>query len=172
MHAVGQMPAVSKRQSHESITGLENRKEHGRVSLRTRMRLHINRHFNTGWLAKELLGSFNGKTFNFVNKFAAAVVALARIAFGIFVGEAAPLSSHHCRRSIIFARNQLDVLLLALSLGINPLPEFWVALGGAFGQIEHGLFPSVVKNTYREESAVTRTSHRQSCRSAGSLFSL
>ena len=43
------------------------------------MRLHINRHFNTGWLAKELLGSFNGKTFNFVNKFAAAVVALARI---------------------------------------------------------------------------------------------
>lgn len=84
------MPAVSKRQSHESITGLENRKEHGRVSLRTRMRLHINRHFNTGGFAKELLGSFNGKTFNFVNKFAAAVVALARIAFGIFVGEAAP----------------------------------------------------------------------------------
>ena len=78
------------------------------------MRLHV------GVIgAEQRLGALNGKLFDNVNVFAAAVVALARITFGVLVGQAAALRFHYARTGVVFGSNQFDVRFLALRLATN-----------------------------------------------------
>ena len=68
---------------HEGVAGIEHGQEHGCIGLRSAVGLHV------GILgAKELLHAVDGQLFHLIHHLAAAVVALAGIAFGIFVGQA------------------------------------------------------------------------------------
>jgi hypothetical protein len=69
---------------------------------------------------------------------AAAVVALAWVAFGVFVGELCALRPHHGRRSVVFAGNQLNVLFLALVFGLNGSKQLGVGLGNEDFTLVHG----------------------------------
>jgi hypothetical protein len=51
-----------------------------------------------------------------VDELAAAVVALARVAFGVLVGEHAALRLEHARAGVVLRGDQLDVVLLAAAL--------------------------------------------------------
>ncbi|MNN87855.1 hypothetical protein D3C81_2054640 [compost metagenome] len=73
-----------------------------------------------------------------VDVFAAAVVTLAWVAFGVFVGQNRALGFHDCRAGVVFRSNQLDVLFLALSFLLHGGKEIGVVLGNGQITAEHG----------------------------------
>ena len=82
------------------------------------MRLHV------GVIgAEQLLGAVDGQLLDLVDVFAATVVTLARITFGIFVGQAAALSLHHALAGVVLRGDQLDVIFLTLIFGIHRCQE-------------------------------------------------
>ena len=80
----------------------------GDVRLRAGVRLHV------GVLgAKERLRAVDGQLLDAIHEFAAAVVALARIALGVLVGEDRAHRFEHGFGNKIFRRNQLEASALA-----------------------------------------------------------
>ena len=88
--AVAQMAAVVEIHAHEGIAGFEYRHEHGHIGLRTRVGLHVD-----VFGIEELLEAFAGYGLGLVDHLTAAVVAVSRIALGIFVGQAGAHGLHH-----------------------------------------------------------------------------
>ena len=88
--AMGQVTAGIKTHAQDGIARLDQRLEHALVCLAARVRLHI----GVGH-TEQVTGAFDGQIFRHIDKLTAAVVALARIAFGIFVGHHRPLGFHH-----------------------------------------------------------------------------
>ena len=62
---------------------------------------------------EQLLDAVDRELFGDVDELAAAVVALARIALGVLVGQLRALRRHDRRAGVILRRDQLDVLFLA-----------------------------------------------------------
>src|SRR5215472_5844336 len=88
------------------------------------MRLHI------GMLgAEEFLGAIARQVLDHVDKLAAAIVAAAGIAFGVLVGEDAAGGFENSFGSEIFARNELDLRVLALGLMADGVVNFRVNFG-------------------------------------------
>ena len=109
--AVGQVTAGGERQAEDGVARLGERVEHALVGLRARVRLHVGEA-----AAEQLLGAIDGEFFGDVDVLAAAVVALARIAFGVLVGEHAAGGIEHGLRDDVLRRDQLDLVLLAAEL--------------------------------------------------------
>ena len=74
-----------------------------------------------------------------VNTLASAVVALAGIALGIFVGKHRAHRGEHRRRDDVFARNQLDVPALAGQLPFHRRAHLRVAAGDKSDCVKHVL---------------------------------
>ncbi|MNV18417.1 hypothetical protein D3C71_1092400 [compost metagenome] len=96
-HAVRQMAPFGQAHAEDAIARLERREEHGLIGLRAGMRLHIGR---LG--AEQLLEAADGQALCLVHDLAAAVIALARIAFGVLVGQLRADGGHHCRGGVVF----------------------------------------------------------------------
>src|SRR5690606_8658396 len=111
----------------------QQREVHGLVGLRARMRLHVG---VVG--AEQLPGPVDGQLFGHVDVFAAAVVALARIALGVLVGQLAALGLHDPRTGVVFRRDQFDMVFLAAVLVGDRLGEFGVVAFEAGIAREHG----------------------------------
>ena len=71
---------------------------------------------------KQLFRAVDRQSLGDVDELAPAVVALARIAFGVLVGELRPLRLQNARADVIFRRDQLDVLFLAPVFRRDRLP--------------------------------------------------
>ena len=69
--------------------------------------------------AARLLGALDREALDHVGRRAALVVAAARIAFRIFVGEDRALRFEHRAADDILRRDQLDLVLLAAKLGLD-----------------------------------------------------
>ena len=95
-------PASSKRQIH------------GGVRLRSGMRLNV----GVG-RTEQLLGAVNRQLFGDVDELTAAVIALAGITLGVLIREYRALCLEHARTGVVFRRNELDVVFLALALISN-----------------------------------------------------
>ena len=67
--------------------------------------------------------------FGFIDEFAAAVVTLARITFGVFVGQRGALCFQHARAGVVFRRDQLDMLFLTADFLFNGGPQLAVKTG-------------------------------------------
>ena len=80
--AVREVAAVRQAHAEDRVAGLQRREEHRLVGLRARMRLHVG---VVG--AEELLRAVDRELLGDVDELAAAVVALAGVAFGVLVGE-------------------------------------------------------------------------------------
>ena len=90
------------------------------------MRLHI------GKAAAEQSGhALNGQPLDDIDKLAAAVIALARQAFGIFVGQHRALRLEHGAADDVFRGDQLDFVALAGELQRDRIGDFMVAFGRA-----------------------------------------
>ena len=76
--------------SHEDIAWLQYSEQHGSVGLCSRVRLYVGI-----FSSEKLLDTFNGEILHFVDNLASAIVAFARIAFGIFIGQARPHGLHN-----------------------------------------------------------------------------
>ena len=106
--AVGQMAAVGQRHAENGVARIQQRKKHCLIGLRAGMRLHV------GIIGPEqLLRALDRQRLGHVDVFAAAVIALARITFCVFVGELAALCLHDPRAGVVLGCDQLDVVFLA-----------------------------------------------------------
>ena len=119
--AVRQMPAMREIHAHDRIAGMDQRKINGHVRLCAGMRLDIGT-----FCAEQLLGALNGNLFNDIDILAAAIIALARIALRIFVGQYTAHGSHHGRGNEVFGGNQLNIALLAAKLLLHGLTNLRV----------------------------------------------
>src|SRR5262249_11988361 len=72
---------------------------------------------------EELLGPLDGQALDHVDDLAAAVVALARIAFGVFVGEDASGCFEDRPADEVLGRDQLEPGILAFLFGLDGLKD-------------------------------------------------
>ena len=87
--------------------GCRTARESGLVGLRSGVRLHVD---VLG--VEELFGAVAREVFHFIGILAAAVITLARIAFGVLVGEDAAGGFEDRFRGEILARDQFDLAVL------------------------------------------------------------
>ena len=98
--------------------GLKHRRICRLVGLRAGMRLHV------GILrAEQLFRAIARQVLHHVGEFAAAVIALARIAFRVFVGEDAAGGFEHRLRREVLAGDQLDLRVLPLHFMLDRLDK-------------------------------------------------
>ena len=115
---VRQVPAVGQVQPHDGIARRKHRSVRRLVGLRAGMRLHVG-----VFGAEELFGAVARQVFHNVGKFAAAVIALARIPLGVFVGEDAAGGFQHRLGREILAGDQLQLASLPLHFLLDR-PEY------------------------------------------------
>src|SRR5439155_14763166 len=98
--------------------------EDGLVGLGTRMGLHV------GEAAiEQLLGALDGEGLDLVDILAAAIVAPARIAFGIFIGIDRALRFEDGARDDVLGGDQFDLMLLAAELALDRGSDGRIGLG-------------------------------------------
>ncbi len=119
--AVCEVAAVRERHAEHGVARLDRRHEHGHVGLRARVRLDVG---VVG--AEELLGAVDRELLGEIDVFAAAVVATARIAFGVLVGQDARRRFADGPACVILRRDQLEVVALARLLEVNGGRDFRV----------------------------------------------
>ncbi len=122
--AVGQVAAVRQAHAQDGVARLQQRDVHGEVGLGAGVRLHVG---VVG--AEQFFGAVDGQLLDDVHVFAAAVVALARIAFGVFVGQLGTLRLHHARAGVVLRGDQLDVLFLTHHFLLHGTPQFRIVIG-------------------------------------------
>ena len=81
---------------------------------------------------EQLAGALNGEGFGHVHILAAAIIAPAGIAFGVFVGHDRALRLQHGARDDVFRGDQLDFVLLAVEFAGDGLGDLWIGLGELF----------------------------------------
>jgi hypothetical protein len=127
--AMGQVAAGVEAHAQDGVAGLQKRLEHALVGLRPGVRLHV------GMSAGEQpAGPLDRQVFSDINVLAAAVIALAGIALGIFVGHHRALRLHHGGRDDVLAGDQLDLVTLPAQLLPHRPEKLGVARGKRFAE--------------------------------------
>jgi hypothetical protein len=108
---VREVSAVVQRHREDPVAGVEDREIHRHVGLGAGVGLDVD---VVG--APQLLGAVDGELLDPVGVLTAGVVALARIALGVFVGELRPLCFEHCLAGVVLAGNQGQRLVLSAPL--------------------------------------------------------
>ena len=132
---MGQVPAVRETHAEDGVPRSEHRHVHRGVGLTAGVRLHVRE-----LRPEERLGAVDRQLLGHVDILAAAVVALARIAFRVLVGEDRTLRLQHPRTRVVLRGNQLDVVFLPLHLGLHRSPQVGVetfdnVLAGKHGRL-------------------------------------
>jgi len=119
---VGQMTARGQRQAEEGIARLQQRHEDRAIGLGAGMGLNIRKA-----AVEQTLGARNRNSLDDVDILAAAVIAPARIAFRIFVGEHRALRFEHSAADDVLGGDELEMILLALGLGKDGVGNLGIA---------------------------------------------
>ena len=123
---VSQVSAGVEGHAEDLVAGLADGHGDRHVGLRAGMRLDVRI-----VTAEELLGSLDGEGLELVDDFAAAVVTLARITFGIFIGQDRAHRQNDGFGNDVFRGDQFDVAALSVVLFEDAFPYFRV--GGSDG---------------------------------------
>ena len=89
---------------------------------------------------EQCLRAINRKLLGDVNKFAAAVIALARITFRVFVGQHGALRFKHGGADVIFRSDEFDVIFLTLAFFLYGQRQFGIRCSERLINTEHGLY--------------------------------
>ena len=101
-------------ESHESVAGIEARQEDCGIGLCAGVGLHV------GILgSEELADAVDGYLLHFVHHLAAAIVALAGVAFGVFVGQARTHGPHDLFADVVLRGNKFHASVLSLILFLD-----------------------------------------------------
>ena len=123
VHTVGEMAAVGEVHGQDRIARFQTGEVNGHVGLGAGMRLDVG-----VFGAEELAGAVDGQPLHNVHVLAAAVIALSRIAFGVFIGEDGTLRGQHGGAGVVLGGDHLQPFLLTAPLGADRLPYFGVGL--------------------------------------------
>ena len=124
--AVREVAALIERHAHELVAGLQQRHEHRLVGLRAGMRLDVGER-----AVEQLAGAVDGELLGLVDLLAAAVVAPAGIALGIFVGEHRARRFQDGARDDVLRSYELDLLALAVQFALEHGIDRRIRLGEA-----------------------------------------
>ena len=122
--AVRQVSAVIEAHAEYGVAGREQREVHGGIGLRAGVRLHVG---VVG--AEQLLRAIDRQLLGDVHKLAAAVVAAAGVALGVFVRQHRTLQRQHARAGVVLRGDQLDVILLPPAFALDGGVQLRVKLG-------------------------------------------
>ena len=111
LHAVAQMAAGCEIEAQKRVAGLHQRHEHGRIGRSAGVWLHV-----CELTSEKPRNPFNRKAFDNIDVLATAVIAPARIAFRILVGQDRTLRFQHRLADDVFGCDQLDIVALAAEL--------------------------------------------------------
>ena len=119
MMAVGEVAAMRQVQAENGIARLQHGRVGFHVGLRSGVRLHV------GMLgAEKLLGAVARQVLDHIGELAAAVVALAGIAFGVFVGEHRARRFEHGLADEVLRGDQLQAFVLAAGFVVDGSGNF------------------------------------------------
>jgi hypothetical protein len=90
---------------------------------------------------EQLFRAIDRERFHLIDVFAAAVVALGRIAFGVLVRKHRALRLQHARTRVVFRRDQFDVIFLPLLFVEDRLPHCVVVAGNLHFRVKHEGYP-------------------------------
>ena len=110
--AVGEVAAVAEFDGGEGVAGIEQCELNGEVGVGAGVGLDV----GVG-AAKHFFGAIDGEGFDGVVVLAAGVVALAGVAFGIFVGHDRALGGHDGGAGVVFTGDHFEGVLLPLGFG-------------------------------------------------------
>ncbi len=119
--AVGEMTARRQVQAHEGVARRQQGIEHRLIGIGARMGLDIGE-----GRAEQLPGPVDRQLLGDIDIFAAAVIALAGIAFGIFVGQHRTLGFQDGLGDDVLAGNQLDLVALAVEFVLDAVEDFGI----------------------------------------------
>ena len=108
---VGEMPAVGQVHPEHGVAGLQQREIHRHVRLSARVRLDVD---VLG--AEQFLRARDRQRFGDVDELTPAVVALARIAFGVLVRQHRAGRLEHCLADEVLGRDQFEAAVLPVQL--------------------------------------------------------
>ncbi len=130
--AVGQVSPLRQAHPHDGVPGLQQAEVHRQVGLGPRVGLDV------GVLGpKELFGPLPGQLLHLVHPLAAAVIPLAGVALGVFIGEHRPHGGQHRRGDDVLRGDKLQVPALALKLPLHSGPHLRVPLADKADGIHH-----------------------------------
>ena len=128
-----EMAAVIEAHAEDGVARIDQREVGRGIGLAAGVRLDVG---VVG--AEELLGALDGELLGDVDELATAVVALARITFGVLVREHRALGFEHARAGVVLRGDQLDVIFLALAFVLEGGIEFGVKTTDGHRGTEHG----------------------------------
>ena len=120
--AVGEVAAVVEAHTQNGVAGLDQREVRRQVRVRTGMGLDVRE-----LRAVELAGAIAREIFHDVDLLATAVIALARIAFRVLVGEHATHGLHDSRTSEVLRSDELDTRALTSQLSAKNVGDLGIA---------------------------------------------
>ena len=118
------MAAGGEIEAHEGVAGLQQRQKHRLVHLAAGVRLHVGE-----IRAEQFFGAIDRERLGDVDPFAAAVIARARIAFGVFVGHHRALRFQHRAADDVFRGDQFDLMALPAEFAFDRGGDFRIGLG-------------------------------------------
>ena len=136
---VGQVAAVVEAHGEDGVAGLDEGEVCGHVRLGAGVRLDV-----CCFCTEEFAGAFDGDLFDFIDEFAAVVVALRRISFGILVGEDGALGGADGAAGVVLGCDQLNAFELADGFLVDPLGDFGIGAAES-GDIVVGIFFELVE---------------------------
>ena len=147
LHAVGQVAAVGQGQAQDLVAGGDHGGQRGGVGLRAGVRLDV------GVLgAEQGLDAVDGQLLGDVDVLAAAVVAAARVALGVLVGQDGALGFHHGARGEVFGGDHFQGAALAAKFLVQDGGDFGIELGQRLvadgGGSADGIGEVVTKNSW------------------------
>ena len=113
-----QVAAAAQIHTQHRVARFTQRHIGGEVRLRTAVGLHIGE-----FCAEQRLRAFNADFFHLIHKLAAAIVAVSRIALGIFIGEHRAHGRHRSGRNDVLRSNQLQIPALTAELRFNQIGD-------------------------------------------------
>ena len=122
--AVGEMAAVGEIEAEDGVAGLQDRGVGRGVGLRAGVGLHVD-----VLAAEDLLGAIAGQVLDDVGVLAAAIVAAAGVALGVFIGKDRAGRLEHRLGDKVFAGNHLQPLVLAEGFVVKSSGDIGVGLG-------------------------------------------
>ena len=126
---VGEMAAGGEVEPHERFARLHQRQEHALIGLAAGIGLDVGE-----TTAEQPAGALDRQIFGDVDELTAAVIAPARIAFGVFVGHHRALRLEHRLRDDVLGGDQLDLVALATELQFDRAGDLGIAFGEAGGK--------------------------------------
>ena len=115
------MPALRQVHAHNGVARLQKGKVYCRIGIGAGMCLYVG-----VFCAEQFFSTFNCKGFYLVHIFAAAVIAVAGVAFRIFVGQHAAHRFHYCGADKVFGSNQFNFIALASEFFTDSRSNFGV----------------------------------------------